>query len=177
MSTLPGFAAASTLALPVGGAYGEVMTTVQLVTHDDDTALAEAGRLLDVFNREYDEPTPGAARLAERLAELIADGDTVVLLAEGSTGIAVVRLRKSIWSDQLEAYLAELYVVPERRGTGIGRALMGACLHQARERGADYIDLVTSEDDVAARHLYAATGFRRTEGDGGPLMVCFEREL
>lgn len=176
MTTLPGFEPASTLAVAIAGAYGDPMTAVHLVTPDDD-ALAEAGQLLDAFNREYDEPTPGAARLAERLAELIADGDTVVLLADGQAGIAVVRLRKSIWSDQLEAYLAELYVVPSRRGAGVGRALMAACLHHARERGADYIDLVTSEDDVAARYLYAKSGFRRTEGDDGPLMVCFERDL
>ena len=39
------------------------------------------------------------------------------------------------------------------------------------------MDLGTSEDDVAARHLYESCGFRRTEGDGGPLMFVYERDL
>jgi hypothetical protein len=36
---------------------------------------------------------------------------------------------------------------------------------------------VTSEDDRLAHRLYEAAGFRRTEGEGGPLMVAYEREL
>jgi len=70
-----------------------------------------------------------------------------------------------------------LYVRPAARGAGIGRALLLAALDVARQRGADYIHLGTTEDDVAARHLYERMGFRRTEGDGGPLMFVYEREL
>jgi len=33
------------------------------------------------------------------------------------------------------------------------------------------------EDDWLAQRLYAAAGFRRTEGDGGPLTPAYEREL
>jgi ribosomal protein S18 acetylase RimI-like enzyme len=47
----------------------------------------------------------------------------------------------------------------------------------ARERAADYAFLVTSEDDRRAQRLYEAAGFRRTEGEGGPLMLAYEREL
>jgi hypothetical protein len=39
------------------------------------------------------------------------------------------------------------------------------------------MDLGTTEDDVAARHLYEKCGFRRTEGGAGPLMFVYEREL
>jgi len=47
----------------------------------------------------------------------------------------------------------------------------------AREHGADYAFLITSEDDRLAQRLYEAAGFRRTEGDGGPLMLAYERDL
>lgn len=50
-------------------------------------------------------------------------------------------------------------------------------LRVARERGADYALVVTSEDDRLARRLYEAAGFRRTEGEGGPQMLAYEREL
>jgi ribosomal protein S18 acetylase RimI-like enzyme len=144
-------------------------------------ALAEAARLLHDFNVEYDEPTPSPEELATRLGELV--GPQVLLLlarASGSgeaTGVAVLRLQPSLWSSGQEAYLAELYVVPGRRGQGFGRELLTEALRAAREQGADYAFLVTSEDDRRAQQVYEAAGFRRTEGEGGPLMLAFEREL
>lgn len=105
-----------------------------------DADLVAVGRLLDAFNREYDDPTPGPEALATRVGELIASGDSVVLLAgDGPDGLAVLRFRPALWSSGLECYLAELYVVPEHRGHGLGRALMEAALREARERGADTV--------------------------------------
>ena len=92
-------------------------------------------------------------------------------------GVAVMRLQPSLWSDAQEAYLAELYVVPQRRGQGFGRELITEAVRVAQAQGADYMFLVTSEDDLLAQRLYEAAGFRRTEGDGGPLMLAFERDL
>jgi ribosomal protein S18 acetylase RimI-like enzyme len=140
-------------------------------------ALAQAGRLLHDFNTEFDDVTPGADALAARLGELVAAGDTEVLLVGRAEGVAVLRFRRALWSQADECYLAELYVVPRRRGGGLGRALLRACVDRAVHRGCDLVDLSTSEDDVAARHLYEAEGFRRTEGDGGPLTFHYEREL
>jgi ribosomal protein S18 acetylase RimI-like enzyme len=149
---------------------------IRLAGSEDSAVI---GRLLDAFNREYDDPTPGPDKLAERLGELIADGDTVVLLAGSQAeGLAVLRFRRSIWTEGLECYLAELYVVPERRGRGLGRALMLAAIELARKRGADYMDLNTGEHDLAARALYESLGFSRTEGKpDGPVNYYYEREL
>jgi len=88
-----------------------------------------------------------------------------------------VRVQPSIWSQGHEAYLAELYVVPDRRGQGYGRELITEVVRVARERGADYALVVTSEEDRLAQRLYEAAGFRRTEGEGGPLMLAYERDL
>ncbi|HET6968937.1 MAG TPA: GNAT family N-acetyltransferase [Ornithinibacter sp.] len=140
-------------------------------------ALAVAGRLLHDFNTEYDEPTPGPTALAKRLKGLVADGDTEVLLVGDGEGVAVLRFRPSLWSLANECYLAELYVVPGRRGNGLGRVLLGACIDRAIVRGCDYLEVATSEDDVAARHLYESEGFRRTEGEDGPLTFHYEHEL
>lgn len=139
--------------------------------------LAVAGRLLHDFNTEYDDPTPGPEALGRRLAELVADGGTEVLLVGEGEGVAVLRFRASLWSTAEECYLAELYVVPASRRQGLGRALLRECVGRARLRGCDFMDLATSEDDVDARHLYESEGFRRTEGEGGPLTFHYEREL
>ena len=151
----------------------------------DDVRLAEPsdaeaiGRLLHDFNSEFEEPTPGPQRLAERVRELIAGGDTRILVGgAGPDGVAVLRFRKSIWTEGLECYLAELYVVPDRRGRGLGRALMEAALELARREGADYMDLSTSETDVAARRLYESLGFtNRDVRAGGAVELYYEREL
>ena len=144
--------------------------------------LADAGvigRLLHDFNTEFDEITPGPEALAKRVRELLARDDFVVLLAGGEPrGMAVLRFRPSIWTAGLECYLAELYVQPEHRGQGIGRALMTVTLDTAKAQGADYIEVATSEDDVAARALYEGFGFiNRERGPDGPVMYVYEREL
>jgi ribosomal protein S18 acetylase RimI-like enzyme len=140
---------------------------------------ASVGRLLDEFNREFDEPTPGAERLAARIGELLEQGDTAVLLAgAGPDGLAVLRFRPAIWSQALECYLAELYVAPLLRRRGVGRALMNAAIELARSRGADHMELGTREHDVAARALYESLGFSNREGKAdGQLTYCYEREL
>jgi ribosomal protein S18 acetylase RimI-like enzyme len=144
--------------------------------------LADADRigdLLDAFNREYSDPTPGSEALARRMGELLRDGQTEVLLAGSDRdGLSVLRFRPSIWSSGLECYLAELYVVPAQRGKGLGRALLAASIELARARGADHMDLGTGEQDVVARALYESFGFSNREGrPDGPLNYFYEREL
>lgn len=144
--------------------------------------VADAAQLLHDFNTEYDEPTPPPDELAIRLTELVVGEHITVMLARAhetrvAVGVAVMRVQPSVWSRAQEAYLAELYVVPNRRGQGYGRELITEALRVARARGADYAFVVTSEDDRLAQRLYEAAGFRRTEGEGGPLMLVYEREL
>lgn len=138
------------------------------------------GQLLHDFNAEYDEPiVPAPQWLAARITSLMAGGDTDVLLGgEAPEGLAVLRYQRSIWTEHLEAYLAELYVVPARRGHGLGRALMEAVLQRARERGSDYMLIGTSVGDTAACALYERMGFVNCERPpDGPLMIMYERDL
>ena len=166
---------------------------VRPADRDDADAI---GRLLYAFNREFDEPTPEPSALAERMRQLLDGGDTLVMLAgdgsdgsDGSDGgngpdggdepdgLAVLRFRAAIWSTGLECYLAELYVTPARRGQGLGRALMEAVLREARNRGADTMDIGVDEPDLAARRLYESLGFTNRAGEDGPVMYVYERDL
>ena len=160
---------------------------VRLADRDDADAI---GRLLYAFNREFDEPTPEPSALAERMRQLLDGGDTLVMLAgdgpdggngpdgrDEPDGLAVLRFRAAIWSTGLECYLAELYVTPARRGQGLGRALMEAALREARNRGADTMDIGVDEPDLAARRLYESLGFTNRAGEDGPVMYLYERDL
>lgn len=143
-------------------------------------ADAEAiGHLLHDFNLEFSEPSPGAEAIAARSRELLGQGEITVLLAgDGPDGLALVRFRAALWTPGQEAYLQELYVVPGRRGNGIGEALLEATIAAAREAGATGLDLNTGETDAAARRLYEKLGFTNREGaPDGPAMLFYEREI
>ncbi len=137
------------------------------------------GRLLHDFNSEFGDFTPGPEAVAGRVRQLLAEDEIAVLL--GGTepeGLAVLRFRPSLWTATLDCYLEELYVVPSRRGHGLGRALMDTAIELAREHGAAHMDLGTGEDDVAARALYESLGFSSREGRAdGPVNYFYEREL
>jgi ribosomal protein S18 acetylase RimI-like enzyme len=149
---------------------------VRLAGHAD---MAAVGQLLHDFNREFGDAAPAPAWLAQRLLELVDGGETDVLVAGSPPhGVAVVRYRRSLFTPGLESYLAELYVVPDRRGRGIGRALLETVLDRARARGADYIELNTDEGDDAAMALYESAGFHSGHGSPGrPRSYYYEREL
>lgn len=155
---------------------GESSQPVRCANAGDAQSVA---RLLHAFNREFNEPTPPVAELEQRIAQLLEGGDTVVLLVgDGPDGVAVLRFREAIWSSGLECYLAELYVTPTRRGGGLGRVVMQAALREARDRGADTMEIAVDEPDLAARKLYESLGFtNRSGGSDGPLMYLYERDL
>ncbi len=140
---------------------------------------AGAARLLHDFNTEFGEPTPDVAVLTGHVEKLLSRGEATVLLAgAGPDGIAVMRLRTSIWTGGPEAHLQELYVAPLLRGRRIGGALLEATMTAAREAGATGIDLNTGETDTVARALYESRGFSNHEGSpDGPSMLFYEREL
>lgn len=140
----------------------------------------DVARLLHDFNTEYDQPTPPVAELASRIRELLSSGSIVVLLAgePPALGLALFRIRPSLRSKANDVYLEELYVAPERRREGYGRALLEAAMAVARESGADHFELTTGKDDIEARRLYESCGLTNREGSpAGPRMLYYELDL
>jgi ribosomal protein S18 acetylase RimI-like enzyme len=150
--------------------------TIRRATPED---AADLGRLFYDFNTEFSEPTPDPDVGAQRYEQLLEDDDAVILLGgSGPDGFAQLRFRFSIYTCAQTAYLEELYVVPDKRGHGLGRALLEAAMEASRQKGATHIELGTSEDDTAARALYESAGFTNREGGAdGPLSFYYEREL
>lgn len=155
------------------------MTRVKTRIATSAEDFERAAHLQVDFNTEYDDPAPPVGELAEHLARLTTRGDTtVMLIGEPAVGHGIARFRLQTTANEVEAYLAELYVQPHLRGQGLGTRLLRAIIDDAKARGATYMDLGTSEDDVAARALYERFGFDCHEGRGsGPLALYYEKDL
>lgn len=141
---------------------------------------AEVASLLDAFQAEFDEYTPGAEALEPRVRDHIERDLSVFLLATPTgVGVAQLRFREYLLTGEPMCYLEELYVVPGRRGEGHGLELMQTAMRVARERGATTMELGTAQSDVAARRLYEGLGFSNLEkpGDPGTQMLYYERDL
>lgn len=69
-------------------------------------------------------------------------------------GLAHVLFHRSTWSPTWYCYLEDLFVDPEIRGKGIGRALIEATYREADARGATRTYWTTQEFNYRARELY-----------------------
>jgi ribosomal protein S18 acetylase RimI-like enzyme len=137
----------------------------------------QVAALLDAFNREFDDPTPGVEVLERRVAEFIRD-DTATFVVTDGLAVAQLRFRPSVWSGALDVYLEELYVAPDARGRGHGRALLEAAMAYARTRGATCMEIAVDEPDVAAIRLYESAGFScHVEPGSEAIMRFYERKL
>jgi len=58
--------------------------------------------------------------------------------------------------------LNDLYVRPDRRGGGVGEALVAATVEIARERGASHVRWFTALDNRRAQRLYERLGTQRS---------------
>jgi GNAT superfamily N-acetyltransferase len=102
-------------------------------------------------------------RGAERFAEIIATpASAVVLIARhGDTDVGVLGgslVEPTGIELAVVARLANLYVRPEARGLGAGRALIGAFSQWARDHGAAYVQVSVYADNADAIRLYQRCG-------------------
>ncbi|MBC7479846.1 MAG: GNAT family N-acetyltransferase [Pseudorhodobacter sp.] len=119
-----------------------------LAFHDTDLAPAITAH---TWARLIDPANPMQMRLAE------GDGRVV--------GFAIHQHHPSTWVLGDDCYLEDLYVEPDQRGKGIGRALMEDLQQLAKSKGWNRLYWHSDGDNVAARRLYdsftLADGFIR----------------
>jgi GNAT superfamily N-acetyltransferase len=112
--------------------------------------------------REHSIDTPGDA-VANAVDGLLADhGRGFILVARhGATtmGVACVSFVWTLEHGGKSAWLDELYVVPEERNRGIGKALLAAVLEEVEAAACIAIDLEVDSEHARAEHLYARAGF------------------
>src|SRR5256885_5882056 len=134
--------------------------TIRLAGAADRGAVAA---LIAGFRDYYDEDEPTDDAIARVVGELLADDRTEFLLAgEPPLGVAQLRFRPSLWTGTDDAWLEDLFVNPDARRAGAGRALVEACAELARPRGRGRIRLDPNPDNPAAVGPDRSPGFPGT---------------
>jgi RimJ/RimL family protein N-acetyltransferase len=118
-----------------------------------------------IYAREYGLDTSFEPYVARPLADCILDGRGRVWIAED--GHRVVGSIAMVDADAQVGQLRWFLLVPEVRGSGLGRRLLDAALTYGRERGFSRIFLWTFSDLEGARRLYERAGFKVTETKTG----------
>ena len=93
----------------------------------------------------------------QRLMEGAGDfhiGFVAVDAQDGPIGIAHVLFHRSTWSATHYCYLEDLFVQPDLRAKGIGRALIDAVYREADARNCTRTYWMTQEFNYRARGLY-----------------------
>ncbi|MBC5799558.1 MAG: GNAT family N-acetyltransferase [Candidatus Eremiobacteraeota bacterium] len=100
----------------------------------------------------------------ERLVEFVTDRSHVLLIAETArAGPLGFLLMLDDVPDEVtglpQAFVAYMAVEPEARRRGVAARLLGAAQDAAHVRGLPNLALMVTEDNIAARELYAQAGF------------------
>jgi len=126
-------------------------------------ALAHADRvqwdaMFEAYGAFYKTQVPTETR--ENVWEWIFDPDNdfwcdVAIGKSGEIiGFTQYQLMHRSLGGAMVCYLSDLYVDPEIRGTGTGRALIDHVLRFARSRGINNVRWLTQEFNYSARKLY-----------------------
>ncbi len=118
---------------------------------------------MSVLFAQFEHPTP-AEPIPARLARLLSH-DGQALVAANDTGLLGIATTQIVWSlveDAPRALLTALVVRGDTRGRGVGRALVTAVEHWARERGAERVVVTTALRRAGAHAFYERLGFEFT---------------
>jgi len=95
----------------------------------------------------------GLIEMPERGALLLASD------ADEPVGLAVVGYTWTLEHGGLVAWLDELYVVPARRGKGLGGTLLARAVEHSTGAGCTAIELEVDAEHRRAENLYRRAGF------------------
>jgi len=135
------------------------------LTSDAAAILALAERL-----PAFGPTTRTAAEIAERERVALSDGlyhpgdGTAVLVAEqqprGVVGVILLESRRDYFTNAPHGYVSILAVASEMEGQGVGRALLEAAEHWARDRGFSKLTLAVFRDNRRAKAVYERLGWQ-----------------
>jgi GNAT superfamily N-acetyltransferase len=100
---------------------------------------------------------------AETFSRLLGDdprdySGLVAVEAGKPVGLTHYLFHRHGWKIEDVCYLQDLFVAPERRGTGIARKLIEAVYDRADRHGASQVYWLTQDFNTAGRRLYDRVG-------------------
>lgn len=114
-----------------------------------------------VFYKQESDPEATKAFIRARLQ----NNESIVFLALGESNQALgfTQLYPSFDSISMARawILYDLYVIPEARRNGVGKALLDRARHLGAETEASYLALDTAVDNFPAQALYESLGWER----------------
>jgi putative acetyltransferase len=140
----------------------------------------DAKRLIAALDAGLAKLYPPEQRFGPNLkAQHLQDGRGTFLVArdgEQAVGCGAIRL-----IDAKTAEVKRMYVEPDQRGRGVGRAVLASLEAAARELGAQRLVLETGIYSKDALGLYRGAGLEQIECWGeyatSPTSVCLEKKL
>lgn len=113
--------------------------------------------------RAFEEPTEPTVRQRAALDELVADASHEVLVDDREGRLVATAqvswLRVLIYDGGLLCQIESVRTASDRRGEGIGRALIEHIIHLARERDCARVQLTTNARRERAQAFYDRIGF------------------
>ena len=121
--------------------------------------ILELIRDLATYERAPDEVTATQEQLVDVLFGERPAAEVLLAFEEKSpVGLAVYFYNFSTWLGRPGLYLEDLFVKPEKRGKGYGRALLVALAKIARDRGCGRMEWAVLDWNEAAIKFYRALG-------------------
>ncbi|MBX7431611.1 GNAT family N-acetyltransferase [Mycobacterium sp. Y57] len=116
---------------------------------------------------DFYEVDPSDEKLAAMCRALIADPrEGLQLLARDAagtpTGFATIFWTWQTLYAARVGVLNDLYVAPQARGSGTGRALIARCLQHCHDHGAEKLVWETAPDNATAQRLYDGIGAEKS---------------
>jgi ribosomal protein S18 acetylase RimI-like enzyme len=158
---------------------GESDARIEPATADDVDAVTDMWVALAAGQREHGATLRAEANRAtvrEWVAQSVVTGELLVardpdsaadtdgegVASDEGTAVGFVGFaleRGDYERDAVRGTVSNLYVIPERRGEGIGAALLDAAERELAEAGADHVALEALADNDRAREFYAERGY------------------
>jgi GNAT superfamily N-acetyltransferase len=130
-----------------------------------DAVPDDVGQVVDLVRQlaryERSEDAVQAAEEDLRRALFCTSPQVFALVAEAEgkvIGIAVYFVSFSTWTGRHGLYLEDLFVVPEHRSRGVGRALLGSLAARALDRGCARVEWAVLDWNQPAIDFYRSLG-------------------
>ena len=128
--------------------------------------IEHVAALFDAYRQFYGMPAD-FQRAFDYVGARVENSESVILVAEDGVGgifgfCQIYPTFCSVFTSPLYT-LYDLFVAPEARGRGVGKALLAAAERCAVEAGAVRMELRTAKTNAPAQALYESSGWVRDE--------------